>query len=189
MKLLMHEIEIYQEKNFLNHIDPEAYKAKQAGSCRYLIREMSQLNRSIGMGLFGIVFSHLSRVHMRQYLDIGIIVEEVPETSFYFDSMFDLVLMENEDPIKRIWIHAISYLRGVQRYEMLIKQFGADVEWKIFCRDAYLNACICIDFLEVYCTKEENACIRDFVVSCEEIVMKQIDELNAKKEIREAVTA
>lgn len=182
----MNTIELYQEKHFLHNRDPEAYKVRQSGSCLYLVELLNGYSRGPGSGMFGLLCSHLRRVHLQQYEDIGIDAE-LPEGSFYFDSLFPMLDSET-DMVQRIWVHCVSYFRGVQRYKALVDVFGEDNTYRIFYRDALLNGHFCMDFLNLYCSKQENQKLMAHVVKCETEVIQKIDEFNSQKvEFAEAI--
>ena len=107
-------MKLYEEQNFLSNRDLKTYKRKQAGSCLWLIEKLSPYRMKYALEIW-----YLINIHEDQYEMIGIETEK-PEKSFYFDTILDRLGKASDE--EKLYVHCVSYFRGLQRYEQL-KEF------------------------------------------------------------------
>ena len=176
---------IYREKHFLKNRDLKAYKLKQAGSCLYLERLFDGYIERYKEGEIVDVYDYLRRIHREQYkrLNVGC---NCPEHSFYFEHMFDNVI-DSEEKLKRLGIHYLSYLRGLQRYESLINHFFVRGErlselriWDDLFQDAKWNSEYCYRLLGKHLDYDLKEIIDVEAKLMKKIDRKQYERLKAK---------
>jgi hypothetical protein len=109
-----------------------SYAVRQATSCTYLKVLFPRIVAAAPLHTrerLEKLFSELARCHGRQFDDLARRVE-IPEqegrASYYFDSMYalasvprDLQLLNARDLASLLAVHAVSYLRGHERYALL----------------------------------------------------------------------
>lgn len=153
-------MKLYEEKNFLANRDIEAYKTKQAGSCLWLIERLRKYKTNEDECWY------LINIHEDQYEMIGIKTEK-PTKSFYFDTILDRLGKVSDE--EKLYVHCVSYFRGLQRYEQL-KEFDKGCElWYKLAIDAKTNGILLQDALELSDDQKEK------IITIEEEVVREID--------------
>jgi len=118
---------------------------------------------------------YLMAVHRRQWEDLCCPdIKEVPESSFYFDSLTYPGMVE----WARLATHLISYERGRMRYEKL-KTTGNQI-WALLERDACCNRDACLACLQIVAPVKFPRFITG-AIKREKELMKKIDERNSQK--------
>ena len=163
---------MYREKAFVLDRDIVAYAQRQAASCKYLERLFDEWIVETDDEALRVVLRCLTNVHLRQFEELGF-PNEKASTSFYFHEMYYLCLQMD---IPRIAIHAVSYLRGVLRYESLIT--GRSVLWPNLRRDALNNYELCFAYMVERLGPMKARSVIESAVKLEAEVMKKIDEKN-----------
>jgi hypothetical protein len=175
---------LLEEKNFMKFRDISAYSVHQAQSCIWLYDKMKVYHQAPAFLPFKGVLGYLMDVHTNQFSNLvtdGMDLQH-PGSSFYFDSLYDALGVE--DPIYApetvLWAHCISYFRGHLRYQELeVFQDG----WEVLCRDALMNANLLFTVMVNYhassALKGMNLMFK--VIDAEEGIIAKIDERNGLK--------
>lgn len=171
---------MYKEQHFLNDRDLKAYAEKQAGSCLFLIEQLTEWVVGMHDAPLRLVLMYLIGVHGRQYKDLGGESHmEPPKSSFYYCSLLGRIASAG---IPRIALHAVMYERGRLRYEELTK-LPVTYElwfWGRLLWDAQSNRDLCLHYMMMHSTSQTRTFIRK-AVGLEAELMADIDKRNGEK--------
>jgi len=170
--------DMYKERHFLHNRDLKAYARRQAGSCLFLVDQLTDWVVGMHDAPLRLVLMYLMGVHGRQYGDLGGEPHaEPPKSSFYYCSLLGRTASLG---LPRIALHAVMYERGRLRYEELTKWPQTYKFWERFLWDAQSNRDLCLHYMMMHSTSQARTFVQK-AVKLEAELMAHIDERNGEK--------
>ena len=187
----------YNEKNFMNNRDVNAYGSRQYYSAVQLTKDLKKIIEDLCLSHFSIamdtghgepfdgteetnmtilidVFKNLRRVHERQARNLQHFKQEANTSSnFYYNSMMEFF---DDSPETRLCIQCVSYKRGKARYAQLMTNDDVHNIWKDLYTDASMNYSYTLFAIKELGLER----MYDLVLRHEYDLMKKIDEFKAE---------
>jgi aromatic-amino-acid transaminase len=181
-------------ESWVVELDVVSYAERQATSCEYLERlfpEILAATPTESKIRINDLFTELTICHRRQFKDLSDVVAVKPVSdrqSFYFDSMYQrsgipdslvIEVLNQESLLSLLAVHAVSYLRGHERYLILRDSESRENQslrgiWRKFSHDAPRNARLTIEcMLDLFDENAVRAALKK-TANNESIVMKSI---------------
>lgn len=179
--------------HWITGVDPVSYAARQATSCLYLETLFERILLASPPELvkpLASLFGNLTDLHRRQFSDLAAVrpvAVEPDRHSYYFSRMYEAEGLDpamtaplDHDALRRLLtIHAVSYLRGAERYELLAAHRTAENEpfipvWERFRHDAPNNARLTFDWVARHLPDLDSLTLFTRVIDAETRVMESV---------------
>ena len=188
--------ELTEEMGFMLNRDEPSYISRQAESCLFLVKKYDawieamrdRLQSSVSVDEQSVVrptilvLSHLRRVHIRQWEDLGR-VQCRARPSWYLGQLYERMGLESiskrrpYDILIRVLVHHVMYVRGRLRYQALLKAVDRETAlyWRLFLGDATSNALMLGDLATIW-HRTTGSELMENVIGCETGIIREIEE-------------